>query len=1216
MPRSIDPSSILSGAGTLPQGSVEDSSLRNPGRDTRPLEAHIKDTSRAHMAAASGLVDAGDYYVSDEVEGALQEIGGGVSGGRTNGLLSGGTWTRAGNVLTLDAGTLALVGCAVVDLGGAEITLADGVRWVYVDEATSALASSSSAPALTGEPVLIGLVTTTAGTIDTAASVDARFFVSQVDRKPALTLRDSGVAENANAEGCFMTLESALLYLETYTTGPQVETQTILVRGVIAVAATVVLPIAGIKFIGDGPDAGFTTGASLAPMFNLDGMAKTEFRDLVFTCDHTSSTAISSTALIADLKVVGCRFEGGAQDWVTAVSLSHVAAANTGIVFRDLLVEATTIGLVLDRPQDCILENLRVAEQGSTGTHGIRLCQSGPFSGEGYTHIRNSHVTGFATAISLAGDGCTVQGVSTLDCEEGVETLGGDISISGCYIGLDSSTALTGIKVLGTTSIEGCVVECPRTSWASEVPKGVSAAGASTKVRVSDCTISGFDNGGTGAGVFIEPAAAFTSVVGCSISSCGSGVFVGQGASEVAVTGNTVESCVVGLYAEGLDASSQRTHNLAFSGNTIVGSEESGIHLYGYVTQAVISGNVVDGILSASPYDPTANGIFVESNDTHLPSYIAISDNQVLRGTEGIVAKGTSTALPVSTLSIKGNLVHHCGFAEDISADVNTYAGRGSKGIGLEFCDGPEVFGNTVEKIGIGIDNAGTEAFPDAGTTVKDVQSRGIYARNCDEVRVDNNVVRDCVAHDDNASGFVHPYGIFVEVNSVGTGANHKVRGYSLCDNRVSWASSLPGESGGGEFGIALEITQGTDLTYVNSLQHSRTCGNRVSRCRRDGIRHAVSGGASTENAMISGNFVALVCQVAAVAGQEQSGILVVGLDDGDAAAQIGGVTVSGNSVDDVGNTSSTAGSGVRFVLQRSGELRRLSASGNTILNVNDSGISFEADSGVTSGTSVLEAWSAVGNRIVNGNDGIYMGANGTGTGAGVIEGGLSANNYLEDLSSTGLNVVAKKNVSSFEVSGNIGHSVTGVLISFGLGSGTPAPTVGVSACNNVSNQGLGVVAFNHLGEVHDLSIRGNTAYDFTWKGIWLACGDDSSSISICGNNLRSSENGPYGIDVELPNGVVTALMISQNLVRLTGTGTTSMECDAVAGGTQSIVSICGNAFSGAVTGVTASGAFAPDRSQCSTNVERTSGGAGNWGPGASTFTNVFTNSKTLNNQD
>ena len=98
MPRNVDPGTIQVGKGLAPEGTVEDNALRYPERDVDPLRVHIHDPSRAHMAASIGIVDANDCYVSDEVEGALQELCGGAGAGRLNGLISGGTFNELGNV--------------------------------------------------------------------------------------------------------------------------------------------------------------------------------------------------------------------------------------------------------------------------------------------------------------------------------------------------------------------------------------------------------------------------------------------------------------------------------------------------------------------------------------------------------------------------------------------------------------------------------------------------------------------------------------------------------------------------------------------------------------------------------------------------------------------------------------------------------------------------------------------------------------------------------------------------------------------------------------------------------------------------------------------------------------------------------------------------------------------------------------------------------------
>ena len=125
MPRSNDPAEVTVGTGLAADESIEANALVHPTGGNEGLRVHILDPSRAHMASAIGIVDAGSYYVSDEVEGALQEIGGGLSGTHSNGLLAVGTWTSVGLVLTLDPGTTALVNGTEADYAGDTVTLTD-----------------------------------------------------------------------------------------------------------------------------------------------------------------------------------------------------------------------------------------------------------------------------------------------------------------------------------------------------------------------------------------------------------------------------------------------------------------------------------------------------------------------------------------------------------------------------------------------------------------------------------------------------------------------------------------------------------------------------------------------------------------------------------------------------------------------------------------------------------------------------------------------------------------------------------------------------------------------------------------------------------------------------------------------------------------------------------------------------------------------------------
>ena len=98
------------------------------------------------MASSIGIVDELDCYVSDEVEGALQELCGNSAAGRLNGLIAGGTFSElgcapngsAGGVhatLTLCPPTEILMNGTIFDATGLTVSVpaASTVYFIYLD---------------------------------------------------------------------------------------------------------------------------------------------------------------------------------------------------------------------------------------------------------------------------------------------------------------------------------------------------------------------------------------------------------------------------------------------------------------------------------------------------------------------------------------------------------------------------------------------------------------------------------------------------------------------------------------------------------------------------------------------------------------------------------------------------------------------------------------------------------------------------------------------------------------------------------------------------------------------------------------------------------------------------------------------------------------------------------------------------------------------------
>lgn len=76
MPRSVDPSLILTGVGSASPGSVSQSALgpAEAGPVAGGLEAHLVDPAGAHPASAISIQDVFERYLSGNVEGALGEL--------------------------------------------------------------------------------------------------------------------------------------------------------------------------------------------------------------------------------------------------------------------------------------------------------------------------------------------------------------------------------------------------------------------------------------------------------------------------------------------------------------------------------------------------------------------------------------------------------------------------------------------------------------------------------------------------------------------------------------------------------------------------------------------------------------------------------------------------------------------------------------------------------------------------------------------------------------------------------------------------------------------------------------------------------------------------------------------------------------------------------------------------------------------------------------
>ena len=689
MPRNVDPGTIRVGKGLAPEGTVEDNSLRYPERDADPLRVHIHDPSRAHMASAIGIVDEADCYVSDEVEGALQELCASSGAGRLNGMIAGGTFSElscapngsAGGVhatLTLCAPTEIFMNGSVFDASGLTVPLTvNAVNFIYLDTHPPSptyreLVSAASPPevevgipnATTGpdsiEHVMLAKVTVNgAGNVD--AWQDARFFVRNLDRKVQYSSRQ-GENVDAWSEGCFANLQAFFFWAEYYgdgflPTSDEEEKGTVLLRGTHSITAPLVVPTDHLQFVGDG-DAIIELNGIAAPFYGLTFNDKSHltFRNLTFHANLGGCMGIVGGGNYSDITIEDCRFAEGTTKFHTGISLTG-GAGNARLLVRDCYMETTHIGVEVDgfgsvtgfgaKIQDCVVVGVAA---GTAGSMGVAAGSNG--------------------------------------------TVNADLWITGCQI----SAMEKGLGITNTTRT--VVSDCNL----SEVGSGIAiAAGTSNATKISDCTIVLTDNaaisqdgihidgGNKGIGIFNNYIKSLVAG-GQSSEPFGIGIKASKGYedSNPRIVGNTVLGFFDNAISHGHGIACWGTDGQGVGG-TVTGNilVRCDISVF-YWEDMAISGNSINaGTLSGFTAGPTvggainvagASGVTVQGNgincegviphgvEMRLSQYLTVTGNTIrFPVSTGILAAATDPAIAGAALmedfTITGNVID--GFLTD-----------------------------------------------------------------------------------------------------------------------------------------------------------------------------------------------------------------------------------------------------------------------------------------------------------------------------------------------------------------------------------------------------------------------------------------------------------------------------------------------------------------------------------------------------------------------
>jgi hypothetical protein len=561
MPRPIDIASLGNlGPGSLPKGAVEDVSLSNPNRDTLPLAAHVKDPSRAHMASSTGIEDAGGYYASDEVEGALQEIGGAHSEGRQNGVVTGFGYTAASLVVTFNTPSTALLP-TLRTYSGESVTLPDNTLsvWAYINATTGniTLLAAALPPTISGpENILLWQFTTSGGAITGAR--DARLYVRNLDRKLPFTVRASGPQADQESEACFVTLDAALTYLQYSTPLAGLRTE-VIIRGPVT-TGPIDLPIDGIQFRGeDGATVTLTSGAYL---FDLKGHAGVSFSDLVLATNVAGATAIvDSVGATERFSLTRCVFTDGTFPWATGVDLTTGLANFTisGCSFR-----VTGTGISVATP-DAVLVDNTVVDAVNFGATGIRIGVSPLGVGARASIVRGCTVTKFDIGVEVLGVGHVVSQCKVTPGATGTVGIfvrsSQDVVVTGCRVDCDQNAGLVGLRAdASTADITGLKV-VNNTFFGARV-YGIDFQGSVQESVVSgntiDCNIPTSPNDPTAlAGIYVHLAGvptrvpSYLTVSGNVVWRACTGIVFEGGVTdpilEVAVTGNVVHHCAVGV---------------------------------------------------------------------------------------------------------------------------------------------------------------------------------------------------------------------------------------------------------------------------------------------------------------------------------------------------------------------------------------------------------------------------------------------------------------------------------------------------------------------------------------------------------------------------------------------------------------------------------------------------------------------------------------------
>lgn len=762
MPRNVDPGTIKVGKGLAPEGTVEDNSLRYPERDVDPLRVHLHDPSRAHMAETIGIKDEGDCYVSDEVEGALQEICGGASAGRLNGLVAGGRFDEViaglptgGLTLTLESATagnndtIVLIGAAALDVSGLTVTVPDAsVVFVYLDcDSTSptyrTLLWSNTPPEVESaagiEHILFAKVTTAGGVV--TEYQDGRFFVRNLDRKVQYSSRQ-GENVDAWSEGCFVTLEAFALWAEYYgdpSAGDEEEKGTVLIRGTHTVSGTLTIPSDHLQFVGDG-EAIIQGGNSAAPIIDITARDNITFRGITFSRAGAETQAVLGGDGTTNILFQDCTFTGSFPE---AVRISSGAGTAANITVRGGRSSGPNKFFIVAGATTVRMDSVEVEGTGTAAiNNAVMIDNSTDVS------VLNSSFDNFNTAVICEGLSNQIRVTGNRSRRTSTGALfeeSNAIVFSNNVVELDDTDGLVGVRLADCVDValESNTLSCLRVAFGTP-PRGfevITTNGSTQHVRIVGNHLDGFA---------IETAPP-------------------PHGSDPKVFGQSIYIATIGIGGGAL-------RDVVVQGNTCA---KAGIALVGQIENWTVANNTLDGFFNQTFWSNAAGiHIFPEGDDVAFSG--TVSENDVRRFGDGVLVEGTAT-IPVTRIKVLSNNIREVAHTQD--NQVDSFFQVGTRGIGFHYANSCEAVGNAVGELGQVSDNAGIPV-----AIVGNLWGLGIYARNSSDFEISDNLVSRPEAH-----GIGTVVGIVASISNPGSplvSRRVKVRGNKVVRTTPSPAAS------------------------------------------------------------------------------------------------------------------------------------------------------------------------------------------------------------------------------------------------------------------------------------------------------------------------------------------------------------------------------------------------------------------------------------------